>query len=305
MKLGTFTSSNDNVQQYNDIPKRFLGGGPIVNPGPNDVLSGRGRHTDFHIGNITFRSLAARFRESYLSTKTKKLEKVHVANRLVMEVRSMTPPGRFLCKDKKDGYWYEIGDVKARRKCAQVMRERSTKWEKVDNDLISTPCSVGESPELTTTSESPDVTRLLERSSNENANLVFWNKCTGSKIEIMKPLSSGQDASHDCAGYQDYHKGMIDLIQDPPLIAPPPPKEEPRDYSSIDVQMTNAADYDMRLERREAFDSPLHSSMSSESLASSINSYPMSGSESVADLQNLESIFSSFDDIGGDVNREC
>ena len=54
--------------------------------------------------------------------KTRKLEKVHVANDIVQRIRRLDPPGRFL-KEDEDGTWWDIGDEKARKKVGQALRE--------------------------------------------------------------------------------------------------------------------------------------------------------------------------------------
>ena len=89
-------------------------GGPVSAPNHNDVLSGRGGRVNRHPGNVAFRALLRDFRREYSDPRTRKLEKVHVAARLVARVRGADPPGRFLKEDGENpGMWVEIGDVKA------------------------------------------------------------------------------------------------------------------------------------------------------------------------------------------------
>lgn len=86
-----------------------------------DVLSGRGGRINAHPGNVRFRAIISSRRAEYLSPKTKKLEKAHIAAEVVREIRD-NHGGRFL-KQQKDGYWEEIGDAKAIKKVGQALRE--------------------------------------------------------------------------------------------------------------------------------------------------------------------------------------
>ena len=91
-------------------------GGLISSLNDNDVLSGRGGRTNNHPGNIAFRNIVKGYRHEYLDPRTRKLEKAHVAARLVAQIRSMNPPGRFLKEDSENrGMYVEIGDQKALR----------------------------------------------------------------------------------------------------------------------------------------------------------------------------------------------
>jgi len=105
----------------------------VVNPGDggliselnnNDVLSGRGGRINNHPGNITFRLVCQDYKHEYLDPRTRKLEKAHVAARLVTQIRSTNPPGRFLKEDQSNpGFFIEIGDHKAWKKAGQALRE--------------------------------------------------------------------------------------------------------------------------------------------------------------------------------------
>jgi hypothetical protein len=103
-----------------DVPEKGIG--PIYVPNVNDVLSGRGGRVNAHAGNVQFREIVAERKNAYLSKKTKKLEKVHIAADIVYYIRDMTPPGRFLNQDA-DGFWWDIGDARAFKKVGQALRE--------------------------------------------------------------------------------------------------------------------------------------------------------------------------------------
>jgi len=107
----------------------------IINPGPNDVLCGRGAVTNAHPGNIKFRQLVAAHKLRYLAASRSE-GKPGVARDVVREWRAMDPPGRFLSKMKPSPnahmgavdvpiVWYDVGDKKAREKASQCLRERN------------------------------------------------------------------------------------------------------------------------------------------------------------------------------------
>ena len=72
-------------------------------------------------GNIRYRNLVNSVKNEYLSPQTRKLEKCHIAARVVYTIRKYN--GRFLKFDNATGYWYEIGDKAAFRKTGQALRE--------------------------------------------------------------------------------------------------------------------------------------------------------------------------------------
>lgn len=72
-------------------------------------------------GNVRYRNLVNSVKNEYLSPQTRKLEKCHIAARVVYTIRKYN--GRFLKLDNTTGYWYEIGDKAAFRKTGQALRE--------------------------------------------------------------------------------------------------------------------------------------------------------------------------------------
>lgn len=104
----------------------------IENPGPHDVVLGRGGGCNNHSGNINFRKLVNQHRMRYLAAPKQK--KPDVARQVVREWRKLDPPGRFLARRDqlrgpssilKSVQWYEVGDKKAREKASQCLRERT------------------------------------------------------------------------------------------------------------------------------------------------------------------------------------
>ena len=100
--------------------------GPFTEPNVNDVLSGRGGRIDAYPVNVGFRSLIAAHKARYL-TAMSKMEKAHITAEVVEAVRDLDPPGRFLEQDPKGGAWWDIGDVKARKKVQKAITEKRKK----------------------------------------------------------------------------------------------------------------------------------------------------------------------------------
>jgi hypothetical protein len=120
-KLAKNTEKGSPAPPKVDILPRGIG--PIAETNLNDVLCGRGGKVNSHPGNKQFREIVEGLREIYLAKTTKKLEKAHVAAQIIITIRSMDPPGRFLKEDPNDGMLYDIGDIKARKKAGQALRE--------------------------------------------------------------------------------------------------------------------------------------------------------------------------------------
>jgi hypothetical protein len=93
-----------------------------------DVLFGRGTGSNMHSGNINFRALIQRYKTVYRDTP--KNLKPSVSTKVVAVWRAQDPPGRFLSRsDRLNGTrraFYDVGDVMARRKAAQCLREKSS-----------------------------------------------------------------------------------------------------------------------------------------------------------------------------------
>mmetsp|Transcript_8300 Transcript_8300/g.17336 ORF Transcript_8300/g.17336 Transcript_8300/m.17336 type:complete len:817 (+) Transcript_8300:140-2590(+) len=94
-------------------------------PHDNDVLCGRGGCINSHPGNEQYRKFVERKKRVYLTARFKR-EKRLIAESIVAEVRKLDPPGRFLTKDARSDFWYDIGDEKARDKTSQALRENAT-----------------------------------------------------------------------------------------------------------------------------------------------------------------------------------
>ena len=119
-------SSNDDAVRPRNPSPTITEDNRIDVPNENDVLCGRGGSINSHNGNEQFRTLVEKRRRVYLTARFKR-EKRLIASSIVTEIRGMDPPGRFLARkgNKDSGYWYDIGDEKARDKTSQALRENA------------------------------------------------------------------------------------------------------------------------------------------------------------------------------------
>jgi hypothetical protein len=85
----------------------------------HDVLLGRGGETNHHLGNIQYRQLVKASQPAYLAAKRR--DKPRIAAAIVAVVRSRS--GRFLKKHLGDHTWRDVGNVRAREKTSQALRE--------------------------------------------------------------------------------------------------------------------------------------------------------------------------------------
>lgn len=148
------TSSTEAKEPYTSSTSTNVDDGDLVTLlNCNDVLCGRGGRVNSHSGNVKFRMLVREHRDTYLSKKTKKLDKVKIADKIVNIIRNRNPPGRFLKEsndDTEDG-WYDIGDFKAGKKAGQAMRESGN-----NNAIIRPPTPPPSSTEASNLPNSED-----------------------------------------------------------------------------------------------------------------------------------------------------
>jgi hypothetical protein len=89
----------------------------FVEPGPLDVICGRGKHILRHPGNHRMRSIIQSKLEEYANASTK-LKKSAIVSSIVDGVRTASPGGGFVKCEA--GQWYEVGDHLAREKIGQT-----------------------------------------------------------------------------------------------------------------------------------------------------------------------------------------
>eukprot|EP00535_Pseudo-nitzschia_heimii_P003800 CAMPEP_0197173328 /NCGR_PEP_ID=MMETSP1423-20130617/306_1 /TAXON_ID=476441 /ORGANISM="Pseudo-nitzschia heimii, Strain UNC1101" /LENGTH=688 /DNA_ID=CAMNT_0042622133 /DNA_START=162 /DNA_END=2228 /DNA_ORIENTATION=+ len=106
---------------------------------PNDVLCGRGGETNHHPGNIRYRSLVKAYQKLYLLAKRR--DKPKIAQCIVVSVRGVN--GRFLKRTKSSNSaggsaWVDVGNVKAREKTSQALREGAPNLRENVNPPVTT-----------------------------------------------------------------------------------------------------------------------------------------------------------------------
>ena len=95
---------------------------PSFVPGPMDVICARGKAAKDHSGNRLFRLLIQKSVERYKQSETK-LDKSIIVSQIIESVREACSEGGFVKRDVKSGQWYEVGDVWAREKVGQSIRD--------------------------------------------------------------------------------------------------------------------------------------------------------------------------------------
>ena len=83
----------------------------IIKPESNDVLLGRGAGTNNHRGNIYFRNVVKEHQRDYLAAKNN-FEKYSTTMDILTNIRSLSPPGRFIFEDRSTKLWNEVEDDK-------------------------------------------------------------------------------------------------------------------------------------------------------------------------------------------------
>ena len=90
-------------------------------PSANDVLIGRGRRNLRHPGNQRYQSIIKSLKPEY-DAAPKSLKGVY-GNQIVNLIHSLSPPGRFLKKDKVSGSWIEVDNEEAVKRARQAFRD--------------------------------------------------------------------------------------------------------------------------------------------------------------------------------------
>lgn len=86
----------------------------------HDVMFGQGGESNNNKGNEHYRAIVERTRPIYVSASM--VEKTAIAQGVVDEIANKG--GRFLKKDDDTQQWYLAGDVAARKKASQALREK-------------------------------------------------------------------------------------------------------------------------------------------------------------------------------------
>jgi len=106
----------------------------------NDVLLGRMVMATANSGSDKFIELARKFRMAYHHVPEE--AKAALVRYLCNYVRSKN--GRFLEKNVKDNYWYEVGDEEAVRKCSFTLQDYTAALVKKASGLLASPLCLQE-----------------------------------------------------------------------------------------------------------------------------------------------------------------
>lgn len=176
------------------VPPRYRGSVKQEELNCNDVLSGKGVKLLRHHGNITLRKLVSQHQEAYVDA-TMRLERQHIAAKIVATVRVMIPPGRFLMKSEETGHWEEIGDATAREKVRQALRDGKRKLKAGNQQLsnIAPPETSSPTPSLNLQEYSVLISEREFHSSYQNSNKIQGVKSTLSFAKKKTPLKSVED----------------------------------------------------------------------------------------------------------------
>jgi len=93
-----------------------------IQPGPNDVLIGRGKRCYNHIGNINLNNIVASRLDEYSNAETKQDKSMILAD-VVDKIRNSSLNSGFLKQESTSGLWIEVTDVAAREKTSQAFRD--------------------------------------------------------------------------------------------------------------------------------------------------------------------------------------
>ena len=162
----------------------------------NDVLCGRGGATNSHIGNRSFRSLVKEYKDKYL--RAKKKEKPAVAGEIVDKIRSLDPPGRFLKKDRDSGYWLDIGDIRAKEKTSQALREgapairKQMEFETEEKKSVALDSNADDSERKTGTLPVPSLP--VEDVKQESGEVDETSPPAPKRLKVEETVESNKDA---------------------------------------------------------------------------------------------------------------
>ena len=102
------------------LPSNFL---PIeFEPSNYDVICGRGKMCDNHIGNRRFEVTICMNLDKYMKAVSK-FEKSLVITSIIDQQRATFPNGWFVKKDLQSGMWLSLGDEPAREKVGHAIRD--------------------------------------------------------------------------------------------------------------------------------------------------------------------------------------
>lgn len=224
---------------------------------PNDVLCGRGGETNHHPGNIRYRSLVKAYQKLYLLAKRR--DKPKIAQCIVVSVRGVE--GRFLKRAKnatKGSTWVDVGNVKAREKTSQALREGAPNLRDNVNPLrdnVNPPVTPSVSNDGTAVTNARQVLVPDQADSRTSTSAVAppttptalesmmgwkWQDALKASNLSMPPVtssSSGQPSDADNDAYmQIFTKAAAQLMQHPAFHQ----LDQARQYEAILFECKNA-----------------------------------------------------------------
>lgn len=119
--FSNFRTAAKRVRPDEEMPLDFA-------PSDHDVICARGRQAFSHVGNARFRSTVALHVSEYEATKGK-AEKSVIVSKIVDIIRESSD-GLFVRFNNRDNRWISLGDVGAREKVGQAMRDTISKKKK-------------------------------------------------------------------------------------------------------------------------------------------------------------------------------
>ena len=93
----------------------------MIQLGTNDILSGKGKKTGSHSGNEQFRAIIVKHVKDYHAANSN-VSKRNIVCKVHLEVKNLSPPGRFLAERK--GHYFEQSDNEVEKKIKMAIRDR-------------------------------------------------------------------------------------------------------------------------------------------------------------------------------------
>jgi len=159
---------------------------------PHDVLSGRGNKSNFHAGNKHFRELVRKYKQECANSPRR--DKPAFAEKVVDEIKSLNPPGRFLKQDKSTGLWYDIGMKKTLQKARQALREGAPAIRTSSTATVESASNELSQSSVETAAMATAATIVNEISCNES---------TSESSESSETESNDNAHDRDCQGNND------------------------------------------------------------------------------------------------------
>ena len=119
---------NSQGRPYAAVEDDSTSPGKDICPTEHDVLSGRGNGINAHPGNQIYREVIQRFKDGYVAAS--KRNKALFPSKIISEIESTDPPGRFLRFNPESNGWIEMPKKNAITKTRQV-RSLAGYWKRV------------------------------------------------------------------------------------------------------------------------------------------------------------------------------